>query len=115
MPAELSLSTTRVGDQVFAVGFLRDISAQEQQERALRDALQAASAAARAKSEFLAAMSHEIRTPLNGIMGMLDLVLDEPDGSSRKDRLVVARKSAQTLLHLLNSILDYSRLDAGRI
>lgn len=115
IPAELSVSTTRVGDQVFAVGFLRDISAQEQQERALRDALQAASAAARAKSEFLAAMSHEIRTPLNGIMGMLDLVLDEPDGSSRKDRLVVARKSAQTLLHLLNSILDYSRLDAGRI
>lgn len=115
IPSELSISTTRVGDQVFAVAFLRDISAQEQQERTLRDALHAASAAARAKSEFLAAMSHEIRTPLNGIMGMLDLVLDEPDGSSSKDRLVVARKSAQSLLHLLNSILDYSRLDAGRM
>ena len=113
--AEFSISTTRIGGQFFAVGFLRDITARQQQEQALKEAVAASSSAAKAKSDFLAAMSHEIRTPLNGIMGMLDLVLDAPDTSARNERLAVARGSAQALLQLLNGILDYSRLDAGRV
>lgn len=115
IPVEFSISTTRVGGQFFAVAFLRDITGRQEQERALQEAVVASSAAAKAKSDFLAAMSHEIRTPLNGIMGMLDLVLDAPDAAARNVRLAVARGSAQALLQLLNSILDYSRLDAQRV
>lgn len=114
-PAEIVISSTRVAGQSFSVGFIRDITDRTRTERELREAMTAANAAARAKSQFLATMSHEIRTPLNGIMGMLDLLIDSPADATRAERLSVARRSADALLQLLNDILDYSRLDAGRV
>lgn len=114
-PAEIVISTTRIEGQFFAVGFVRDITERTRIEGELRAAMAAATAAARSKSEFLATMSHEIRTPLNGIMGMLDLLIDSPSDANRTGRLTIARRSADTLLQLLNDILDYSRLDAGRV
>lgn len=113
-PAEIVISTTRLEGQFFSVGFIRDITERTRIEGELRAAMVAATAAARSKSEFLATMSHEIRTPLNGIMGMLDLLIDSPSDASRTGRLTIARQSADTLLQLLNDILDCSRLDAGR-
>ncbi len=113
-PAEVVLSSSRVGGQSFAVGFIRDITERSRTESELRVATAAAQAAARAKSEFLAAMSHEIRTPLNGIMGMIDLLIESPSDARNGARLAIARRSADGLLQLLTSILDYSRLDAGR-
>jgi signal transduction histidine kinase/CheY-like chemotaxis protein len=75
----------------------------------------AAEAASRAKSEFLANMSHEIRTPMNGVMGMLDLALDTPPGGSQREYLTVARSSAESLLSVINDVLDFSKVEAGML
>jgi PAS domain S-box-containing protein len=74
-----------------------------------------AEAAVAAKSEFLATMSHEIRTPMNGVLGMLELL--EEDGLTKEQlrKAQVAKSSAHSLLGLINEILDFSRLDAGKM
>ena len=68
-----------------------------------------------AKSEFLAAMSHEIRTPMNGILGMLRIVGDSALTDDQRARLAVIQSSSQTLLGILNDILDYSKIETGEI
>lgn len=68
-----------------------------------------------AKSEFLAVMSHEIRTPMNGVIGMADLLLDmSPPDSTMREYLEIIRKSGDTLLSIINDILDLSKIEAGR-
>lgn len=68
-----------------------------------------------AKTEFLAAMSHEIRTPMNGILGMLRILRDSPLSEEQRQRLSVVRSSSQTLLGILNDILDYSKIESGEV
>ncbi len=75
---------------------------------------QAAEAANVAKSQFLANMSHELRTPMNAILGMADLALSEQLPATVRDYLQTAKESADLLLELLNEILDFSRIEAGR-
>ena len=74
-----------------------------------------AEVAARLKSEFLANMSHEIRTPMNGVMGMIGLVLDRCQVPEQREQLLTAQSAAQSLVSLLNDILDLSKMEAGRM
>ncbi|MDA0182913.1 ATP-binding protein [Solirubrobacter phytolaccae] len=82
-------------------------------ETALADAAEAAVSAAEAKARFLAGMSHELRTPLNGILGILDLL----DGGEphHRDLLRTARSSGAELLRIVNDVLDFSKLEAGKL
>ena len=78
-------------------------------------ALEAAEAANRAKSDFLATMSHEIRTPLNGVLGMAQAMAADTLPETQRERLAVVRRSGETLLTILNDILDLSKIEAGKL
>ena len=93
----------------------RDVTARKRAEVELAQARDAAEAASRAKSEFMANISHEVRTPLNGIIGMTELVLASPMGEEPRQYLHLVRSSADSLLHIINDILDLSKVEAGHL
>ena len=114
LEVEVSVNYLPVADGKMAV-FLRDISLRKQAEAALLEAKQAAEQVSRAKSEFLANMSHEIRTPMNAIMGMIRFALDTELTAQQQDYLQKAFSASQSLLAILNDILDYAKIEAGQI
>ena len=92
-----------------------DIAARERNQRDLEAARRQAEAATQAKSMFLANMSHEIRTPMNAIMGMTALAADRATDPVQLDYLTTVRESSDSLLSLLNDILDLSKVEAGKV
>ncbi|MCK6264574.1 response regulator [Vibrio sp. ZSDE26] len=99
----------------FAHGLNRIISEQKEHECKLIQAKEAAVSANRAKSAFLANMSHEIRTPLNGIIGMTEILSESHLNPSQRDVLADIDTSSQSLLILLNDILDLSKIESGNL
>ncbi|MEA1938165.1 MAG: PAS domain S-box protein, partial [Pseudomonadota bacterium] len=95
--------------------FVIDIGARKMAERKLIAARGKAEAVARTRAEFMAMISHEIRTPMTGVLGMVRLLLDSEMSAAQRDQLETVQYSGEALLTILNDILDFSRLEAGRL
>ena len=98
-----------------AVGAVRDIEEEKRREAELIEARNAAEAANASKSAFLATISHEIRTPLNGILGMAQAMHRDELPDVQRERLDVIRQSGETLLAVVNDVLDLSKIGAGKL
>lgn len=103
-----------VGQTIQFMGIERDITGSRTRERQLEEARQKAEEASHAKSRFLAMMSHEVRTPLNGVLGSLGLLQDTVLDAQQRKYVETSRGSAEWLLSIINNILDYSKIEAGK-
>jgi PAS domain S-box-containing protein len=109
-PVELRVTRVTVGGDPHVLALARDMSAHEQVERELRRAKEAAESADRAKSEFLTNISHDIRTPINAVLGMADLLEATSLSETQREYLRTIRNGGETLLRLIEQVLQYARV-----
>ncbi|MGY6559890.1 MAG: response regulator [Nitritalea sp.] len=102
-------------DANHVISMARDITGQKLWEKGLREAMEAAEQASRAKSTFLASMSHEIRTPMNGLLGVLSLFEKTPLTEQQRQYLQIIKESGISLKDIISDVLDYSKIESGRI
>ncbi len=114
-PVEIGLSKLNTSKGQIFTATLRDISHRRQAQEALAQVAAEAKAASEAKSAFLAAMSHEIRTPLNGVIGMAQAMANDELSPNQRARLDVIREAGDSLLAMLNDLLDLSKIEAGKL
>jgi len=113
---ESSMRPAREANGSFTVvGAVRNVTERKRYEEELNDARADAEAANRVKSEFLAAMSHEIRTPLNGVIGFADLLLGTELTAEQRQYVALQREAGRGLLAIIGDILDYSKIEAGKL
>jgi len=110
-----SVLVQSAGEESFIWNVIEDVTAQKAMEATLHEARSQAEQASRAKSQFVANMSHEIRTPLNAVLGMLQLLHRTALTERQYDYVEKSEGAAQSLLALLNDILDYSKVEAGKL
>ena len=103
------------GQPLYFISQVQDISERKRYESDLQHAREAAEAANRAKSQFLAHMSHEIRTPLNGVLGMAQLLEQESLSPDQAEMVANIRSAGRSLLSIINDILDFSKIEAGQL
>jgi PAS domain S-box-containing protein len=117
IPVELVVTAMRDAQGVLTgyLGMANDISQRRTFEAGLIEARQIAERASAAKGQFLANMSHEIRTPMNAVLGMLQLVRKTELSARQRDYIEKSYSAGQSLLAILNDILDYSKIDAGKM
>ena len=111
----LRMARDENGRPALLTGAVQDITERKRAEQALVRAKEDAEAANNAKSTFLATMSHEIRTPLNGVLGMAQAMAAGPLNDVQRERLGVVQHSGETLLAILNDVLDLSKIEAGKL
>jgi PAS domain S-box-containing protein len=103
------------GDIIGGTGTIIDTTTKKQEAEQRRIALEMAEAAAYAKSDFLARMSHEIRTPMNAILAPAQLIAETPLDPAQRDLVMMIQRAGEHLLDVINTILDFSKLEAGKM
>ncbi|HUB61768.1 MAG TPA: ATP-binding protein [Puia sp.] len=114
-PMELAVTAIHNEQEFYYNGFIRDISSRKQREQELVQMKEKAEQAAKAKSQFLSVMSHELRTPLNAVIGITHLLLQNQPREDQQEDLRTLQFSGESLLHIINDILDFTKLDSGKI